>query len=277
MATKTETTPKKSTSVAAKANTDVAINPLLADLEDEAAVDQQSFSQDMLIIPRIKVLQDLSPEIKSGKAEYVEGARPGLFFNEVNGALDERIIFTPSLFNVRYIAWRPRKAGGGLVDPNLTREEADQNFQQEGIGLWTGMMTPQGQQDPVRVEVIQTPEFIGVARGHNWMMPVALSMPSTKVKAARKINTAIDVKRLQGRNGPFRPAMPNHQFVLTTGIESGAENEWWGIMVQHLGCYGDPENDKADQLDINLILEAKATKKRFDEGTAIVDDSTLEQ
>lgn len=251
---------------------------LMADMEADAAQHGQAFDADMLIIPRLKILQDLSPEVKPEKAEYREGARPGLIFNEVNRALDEEIVFTPSLFMVRYIAWRPRKAGGGLVDPNLTKDMVEENFEQDGIGSWTGLMRPPGQEDAVRVEVHQTPEYVGIAKGKGWgPMPVALSMPSTKVKSARKINTAIDLTELPGKGGKsFRPPMFYHQFKLRTGLEQSGEQTWFGFVIDHLGV-PHPNNERASEIDVDMIERAKALKIRFDEGTAAVDDSTLEK
>jgi hypothetical protein len=263
---------KAATKATAVAKADTAQLPAVAsmldDMEADAVLHRPVFERDMLSVPRIKLLQDLSPAVKEHNAEYVPGARPGMILNELLNSLDSEIIFVPARFDVRYIAWRPRKAGGGLVDPNLTREEVDLNFTQEGIGKWTGMMRPSSEEDPIRVEVLQTPEYVGIAKGKNWgPTPVAISLPSTKVKAAKKMNTTIDLFEMDGKNGRFRPPMFYHQFRLATALEKDGDDEFWGFVVHHMGV----------GIDADLVRRAKELKIAFDDNKAVVDDSTLDK
>ena len=268
--------------IAVKSDTGTALATvgLMDDMEADAEQYRQVFDRDMLTIPRIKILQDLSPEVKDTKAEYIPGARPGMICNEQNNKLDSEILFVPSTFEVRYIAWRPRKDGGGLVDANLTLQEVEENFQPNGIGSWIGMMKPSANEDPVRVEVAQTPEYTGYAMGKGWgPMPVAISMPSTKVKAAKKINTTVELTRILNKKtgNKIRPPMFYHQFKLSTGIESGNENEWHGFVIHHLGVAGDDSGIENDPVYLEMIQLAKQLKVDVEAGRAKVDDSGLEK
>jgi hypothetical protein len=274
------TTTGKDIAVKADASTALAVSGLMDSMEEDAEQYRQVFDRDMLTIPRIKILQDLSPEVKETKAEYIPGARPGMICNEQNNKLDSEILFVPSTFEVRYIAWRPRKDGGGLVDANLTLQEVEENFQADGIGSWIGMMKPSANEDPVRVEVAQTPEYTGYAMGKGWgPMPVAISMPSTKVKAAKKINTTVELTRILNKKtgNKIRPPMFYHQFKLSTGIESGNENEWHGFVIQHLGVAGDDSGIENDPVYLEMIQLAKQLKVDVEAGRAKVDDSSLEK
>jgi hypothetical protein len=275
------TTTGKDIAVKADASTALAVSGLMDSMEEDAEQYRQVFDRDMLTIPRIKILQDLSPEVKETKAEYIPGARPGMICNEQNNKLDSEILFVPSTFEVRYIAWRPRKDGSGLVDANLTLQEVEENFQADGIGSWIGMMKPSANEDPVRVEVAQTPEYTGYAMGKGWgPMPVAISMPSTKVKAAKKINTTVELTRVESASKPgtfFRPAMFYHQFQLKTGLESGNDNEWFGFVIHHLGVAekGSPLLD--DPIYNAMVKDAKELKIALETGKARVDDTGLEK
>jgi hypothetical protein len=274
------TTTGKDIAVKADASTALAVSGLMDSMEEDAEQYRQVFDRDMLTIPRIKILQDLSPEVKETKAEYIPGARPGMICNEQNNKLDSEILFVPSTFEVRYIAWRPRKDGGGLVDANLTLQEVEENFQADGIGSWIGMMKPSANEDPVRVEVAQTPEYTGYAMGKGWgPMPVAISMPSTKVKAAKKINTTVELTRILNKKtgNKIRPPMFYHQFKLSTGIESGNENEWHGFVIHHLGVAGDDSGIENDPVYLEMIQLAKQLKVDVEAGRAKVDDSGLEK
>lgn len=243
----------------AKTEKDQLPASLLADMEGDSEEHQQQFNPDQLIIPRLTILQDLSPQVKKTKAEYVEGAEPGLIFNNVTNTLDKEIKFYPSKFDVQYIAWQENR--GGLVDSTLTKEEVEANFEENGIGQWTGLITPRGKKDPVRVDVIETPTWVGIASGDGWgPMPVAMAFPVTKAKSARKINTAIDLTEVQGKKGPFKPPAFYHAFTLSTVVESSGDQDWHGWQVSHNGL-----ND-----DSHIIHKAKDLKVAFDKGDAEV-------
>ena len=46
-----------------------------------------NFAREELVVPRLKILQPLSPEVQEGNSQYIEGAKPGMFFNTCSGKL----------------------------------------------------------------------------------------------------------------------------------------------------------------------------------------------
>ena len=237
-------------------------------LDDVQAGLGQEFKTDELIIPRITILQDLSPQTKERKAEFVPGAQPGLIYNSVNNALDKAIHFVPAKYHAVWIAWKPRPDGGLVdnnVDPEILTEE--NGFMVDGIDRYVGHMVPPGETDKVRVEVIKTPEWVGVARGADgWTMPVAISFPATKSKSARKINTAIDLTEVEVKPGQFiKPPPFYHTFLLSTALESSGENEWFGWVITHEGYAS---------TDARMLVKARDIRKSLEEGTASVAEHT---
>lgn len=225
--------------------------------EDYASGLTQKFDTDDLIIPRINILQDLSPQLKERKPEYVPGAKPGLIHNSVNNALDQAIMFVPAQYHTAWVAWKPRPDGGLVnnnVDPKLLTEE--NGFHEDGIDRYVGHMRPRQGGDAVKVEVIKTPEWVGIARGADgWTMPVAISFPATKSSAARLINTAINLTEVELPGGKIiTPAPFYHTFILSTAIDSSGDNEWWAWNVKHDGYAGtDPRMcDKAREIAKSL-------------------------
>ena len=207
----------------------------------------QTFRQDDLIIPRLQILQDLSDQVKPRHANYVEGAKAGDIFNNVTGTLTDSLIFIPSWYNVRYIAWKPRP-DGGLVDMDFP--EADlAKLEKDGVSKWVGNIKRDDKD--IFVEVIETPEWAGIAIGPDGRaLPVVMSFASTKAKAARKINTTIELTELEDDKGnPYVPASFFHQFELRTGLETSGDNEWFGYTVQSLGfCTDEKLIDRAEKL-----------------------------
>ncbi len=236
----------------------------LSNMESDAKEHRQEFKPDQLIIPRINILQDLSPQVKERNAAYVDGARPGMFFNNVVNKLDRQFLFTPAKFTVAYIAWKPRVDGGGLVDQGLSLDEVKENFQEDGLGRWVGAMSPRQGEAAVNVEIIETPTWVGIATGEAWgPMPVAISFPGTKSKASRKINTTIDMCEEMGANGPFTPPAFYHQFTISSVLETRGDDEWFGFAVTH--------NGYADE---RVVEKAKALKVSFDKGDAELAEET---
>ncbi|RLA00260.1 MAG: hypothetical protein DRQ47_09735 [Gammaproteobacteria bacterium] len=80
---------------------------------------------DDVTIPRIGVLQDLSPQIKKQKPEYIEGAEAGQFFNNVTDELyGAEFIIVPVMFRKEYVIWKDRDSGGGFRGAYSTMAQA---------------------------------------------------------------------------------------------------------------------------------------------------------
>ena len=228
----------------------------------------QSFKTDDLIIPRITILQDLSPQVKERKVEYIPGAKPGMIYNSVNNALDQSISFVPAMYHTSWVAWKPRPDGGLVnnnVDASILTEE--KGFMADGIDRFVGTMAdPTSGGEMKKVEVIKTPEWVGVARGESgWIMPVAISFPATKAKSARKINTSIDLTEVEVQGRIITPPPFYHTFILSSAIEQSGENEWYGWTVTH---------DGYANTDPRMRAKAKDIRKSLEEGKASVAEHT---
>jgi hypothetical protein len=93
---------------------------LTAEEEQLAALAQKNtkFDRNEQIIPRLKILQPLSPEVQEDGSQYVSGAKPGMFYNTASGKLtpgQEGIIAVVIGHTKQTIEWMPREQGGGLV------------------------------------------------------------------------------------------------------------------------------------------------------------------
>lgn len=235
-------------------NTGEVIPAAMLKRMQKSAEKAQTFSADDLIIPRLAILQDLSDQVKPRSSAYIDGAKSGDIFNNVTNTLDQRLTFIPSFYNKRYIAWKPRP-DGGLVDMDFPEADLDL-LDKDGISKWIGEIERDGKK--VFVEVIETPEWAGIAIGSDGRpMPCVISFPSTKAKAARKISTTCELTELP--DGSI-PASFCHQFSLSTGLESSGDNEWFGWVVGHLGFVSDDKlMDKAEKLHDSMASgEVKA-------------------
>jgi hypothetical protein len=81
---------------------------------------------DLVIVPRIKLLQALSPEVD-------EGFAPGDFFHTVaEESMGNELHMVPVFINQSVILWRPRKDGGGLLaraDDGIHWDRPNEDFE----------------------------------------------------------------------------------------------------------------------------------------------------
>src|SRR4051812_7676312 len=69
-------------------------------------------------LPFIKILQGLSPELERGNAKYIAGAQAGDIVHSITNEVfsgETGIAIVAAAFDKKWIEWRPRKSGGGLV------------------------------------------------------------------------------------------------------------------------------------------------------------------
>lgn len=67
-------------------------------------------------MPLLRILQDLSPQVRKQKDEYIEGAESGdIYFAADECILGKSIEIIPIKMKPLYTEWTPRDQGGGLV------------------------------------------------------------------------------------------------------------------------------------------------------------------
>ena len=79
-----------------------------------------------LAIPRIKLLQKMSPEVDKYSPKYVKGAEPGAFINSITGEVYGDELYALNLkFKIEYVVWRNLDIGGGLLGNFTSQAEAE--------------------------------------------------------------------------------------------------------------------------------------------------------
>jgi len=109
--------------VAKKKSTEAAIPDYLADYAGEGT----ELVSDLTIVPRIKLLQGLSPEVID------DGERAGEFWHTVaESTLGDNIQMVPVFVSQSVLLWRPRKDGGGILaraDDGVHWDRPDMDFE----------------------------------------------------------------------------------------------------------------------------------------------------
>ena len=142
-----------------------------------------------MAIPRIKLLQDLSPELKKSKAEYVEGAESGHMFNTVTKELFNEFYAINLVFDHEFAVFRDRDFGGGFEGSFETRAEAVE---------FTMAQAGNAEQAEKIYNIVETGRHtIAIVDPETMrLFPAIMDMSSTKLAVSNQWNT--DLNRLGG-------------------------------------------------------------------------------
>lgn len=205
---------KAGTAVAASANSMFAAH---------AGAGLQNVGVKDIIIPRITILQGLSPQVTRGQPEYNPDAKVGQIFDTgLNEIIGDSMLFLPVAFKTEFLEWWPREAQKGLEaihqdDSILAQCEKDDKGR---------LVTPKG------TYVQETAQFFGLNLTSDKRLSF-LPFASTQLKKARQINTFATNNKLKDESGrEFTPPLFYQAYMLSTVPESNAKGNWMGWKVE---------------------------------------------
>ena len=225
------------------------------EFEDMAGEGLENVTAGDLTIPRVDILQQMSPSVQKGGSEYVEGFEPGKIAESATQKVFDEITFLPCLVRHVWIEWGPvRNQAPVAVHEQPTEPSSQQNTIQE------------------------TYQFFGLLmRGGDWPMRVTLPMKSTQIKRAKQILTQASSEMVKASSGrTFTP--PLYYRVLHMGVvaEEKPPHRWYGWKVKR----GETINEwcQANDFDWPVLkkfiqdfrddLSAERVKADYGEGTA---------
>lgn len=251
---------KPSTAVAPRAQTAVATPgagvPAPAYMQQGGNRGSEQVGMQDVVIPRIELVQALSPCLKEGDAAYIEGAKPGMFYNSVTRELfGAALIVCPVFFKKQYLAWRDRKLGGGFGGAFDSAGECNDAIQgREDPENWEAMETAQQIVLVVNMEDYSTTEAV-------------LSCSRTKMKVSRQWNSLI---RINGHDRFSRI------YELSSVDESNTQNQdYKNIMVRYVDWAPETVYRAAEDLYNNIAsgLRRVVTDDNYDE--TVIDAETV--
>lgn len=168
--------------IAKTGNTAVALSDDRPDFAKAGNRGSEDVTANEMVIPRLGLLQALSPEVNKRNPEYIEGAEQGIIFNTVTQELyGEKVTFIPVIFRREFCVWRDRNAGGGFRGAFPTEAEAEKVINE--------------QENPEQYEAMETHQHFGlvVSPVDGSLSEVVLSLSRSKLKVSRRINTLVQL------------------------------------------------------------------------------------
>lgn len=134
---------------------------------------------DDVTIPRLEVIQSLSPQRKKNDPAYIEGAEEGMLFNSATSELFKGAVYIcPVYFRKEWVIWKDRNQGGGFKgafsSPDLAQAELE------------------SMEQPAGHDIVDTHQhFCLLIAEDGSVSEIVLSMSRSKMKISRNLNTQV--------------------------------------------------------------------------------------
>jgi len=203
--------------------------PSTALYEGDAHAGFENVKTSSLALPILKLLQNGSGEAQKRNQNYVEGAEPGMFLNTVtkklyDGAKGIEVI--PCHYKLEYQEWADFGTGSGrpenIYDANsdiLSKTKNEMGKDRLDNGNY----------------ILTVGQHYVLIRDGNSTENALISMRSSQGKISRKWNSMMMSITLDGKNGPYTPPSFSHKYKLTSVLNSGKGNQWYGFNVVKVG------------------------------------------
>ena len=233
--------------------------------------DQKRGSEEVTIqditIPRLSMVQDLSPQRKKNNAEYIEGCEEGMLFNTVTNQLyADPVLFVPVYFRLEWLVWKHRDAGGGLQGVCANQEEAVALVAAHPLA---GQMTEKN--EPV-LEVQDTAQHFGLLLDPNSpaedprATEIVVSMSKSQLKPSRQLNSQV---RIAGGDRFER------YYRLSAAQVDGARGEYYNWKVEQLGFVSERIFAQAEALYESVVSGKRDVERDDATSEEEVDDDNM--
>ena len=167
-------------------------------------------------LPFIRILQDLSPQLKPQKDEYVEGSKSGdLFFAKTQSIIEQPVEVIPCYTKSIYTEWIPRSKGGGFVGNHPLTIVGNPNYEkgrERQYDEWLG-------ENELK---FTTYWFVLMKQGDSWEQAV-IPFTSSQLRISRKLTT--DINRFRYEDASIAPPLFAQRWNLKSVLETSKNGD----------------------------------------------------
>lgn len=156
---------------------------LPAHLQTGVALGNENVTPDDLQIPRIKLIQKMSPEVDSDSSRFIAGAKAGDLLNSVTGEPAEELLVINLFFETGFTVFKKRDLGGGFFGNFASEAEAKEALTDEG-------------EAPADFDIAQTATHTLLILNDKGEveMPALMDFASSKLKVSRAWNSDLQLR-----------------------------------------------------------------------------------
>lgn len=249
----------KESEIAVKESAQLPAGMSMEDLLQDSGAGVDNMGMDDVAVPYLYILQTNSPQVNPDHDAYIDGARAGMFLNNVSGEVydgrEKGLTVIPCAYERKYVEWVPRDSGGGYV--------ADHDIE-SGILNET---TPNEKGIPILGSgnlVIETAYHYVYFQNPNtgiWE-EIIIPMKSTMLKKSRRWNKTLMATLIPGTTN--RAPRWLYPYQMKTVKESKNDNTWSNFDIARLDTMVTAEQYRAckafaELFTSGMIVRAKET------------------
>jgi hypothetical protein len=194
----------------------------------------ENVRQESLALPILKLLQNSSGEAQKRNQNYVEGAEPGMLLNTVTKRLyngDAGINVIPCYYKLEYQEWADFGTGSGRPE-QIYADDSD----------IISKTTKDGGKDRLSNGnyILTVHQNYVIIVGDDAVETALISMSSSQGKISRKWQSLQMSQTVTDATGTFTPASFSHIYNLSSVLNTGKGNQWYGYAVKTVGPVTDP-------------------------------------
>jgi hypothetical protein len=215
-----------------------------------------------LLIPRLTILQGLSPQVTQGKPEYDKAAKVGDIYDVgFQERFPDGVTYLPVYYAKNWLEWAPRASGKGLQNIHDS-EEIMKKTRKDEKGknvLDNGNL------------IVETAQLYGLNVNANFRKTF-IPMVSTQMKKVRRLLTLATSEKIARSDGTeFTPPLFYRSYFLTTVPESNNEGNWMGWKIERAKAL--PEFPNWQQ----LMHDIKSFRESLADGSVKADIASMEE
>ena len=194
----------------------------------------ENVRQESLALPILKLLQNSSGEAQKRNQNYVEGAEPGMFLNTVTKRLyngDIGINVIPCYYKLEYQEWADFGTGSGRPE-QIYADDSD----------IISKTTKEGGKDRLSNGnyILTVHQNYVLIVGDDAVETALISMSASQGKVSKKWESLQLSQVMTDDKGTFTPASFSYIYNLSSVLNSGKGNQWYGYAVKTVGPVTDP-------------------------------------
>jgi hypothetical protein len=240
---------------------------LMEDMLADAG-DGVEYTTEELTIPRIQLVQALSPELKKTDPKFIEGISAGDVFNTVTREMyagEDGVNVVVAYQSTKYNEWVFRDQGGGFVQELA----ADSRDVKEATRDGARETLPNGN------ELVKTDENYVLVETENGWSPAIISMVKTQLKVSRRWKTQILMQTVKVKGESKRLPLYGTIWNLKSVEETNKNNEsYYNWTVEKVGIVDDPVLYKEAKTFRQSVSDGEV-KTAPDQDTGVPPDSSV--
>lgn len=210
------------------------------DFSGDSGLGMENTTSDSFAIPFLSVLQKGSPQVDEASGVALEGAKQGMFFENINSRMfDGKVGVTvvPVYYKRVFIRWAPKGSDGSGFKGELSPEQVIAHREKGEIVEMDNKLyfpLPDGSVNEKkcdRVADTRNHYMLLLNEDGSWT-ECLLSLTSTQIKKSKMLMSALASVKLKGAAGMYTPPTFANLIKATTIPESNDKGNWMGIRFE---------------------------------------------